>query len=510
MIEYTTDPTVPNRIVKFFAKFLRHSKGEHAGQPFILLPWQVDIINSLYGVLKEDGRRRYKVAYLEIPRKQGKSHLLAGLCLYELIFGDQGGEIFACANSREQARYLFNIATSMIQSNRDLSNMLVVYKNNIFNQKKNSIFKVLSRDATTALGFNASFVVMDELLGAPDDSLYNSMLTSMGARSQPLMVSITTAGWSRASFCYQLHEYTEKVNTGVVTDDTFYGKIYGLDEDDDWTDEKIWYKCNPSLGVTVSLENFREQYNRAKEFPQSERSFKTLNLNAWLSSDKGWMTDGSWMLCEEADLTTDSFKGETCYAGLDLSSTQDLTALVLCFYREGKYYIFPYSFCPEENIKIRGRKDKVPYELWADSDWLIATPGNATDYDYIINKLKELSADFNIAEVTVDRWNSTFLITKLQEAGFNVTLFGQGFQSMTSPIKLMERLVLTKSLVHDGNPVYRWCMSNVILKIDPAGNCKCDKAKSREKIDTVVASLMALERCSANNLEPGTANITWI
>lgn len=507
---YHFDPTIPKRIERFFAEFLVHTKGEHSGKPFVLLPWQRDIISDVYGTLKADGTRRYRNVYIEVPRKQGKSHLLAGLCLYELLFGDEGGEIYACANSREQARILFNIATDIVACSKRIRGLVTVYKNGLFNAKKRSIFKVLSRDANTALGVNASFVVMDELLGAPDDALYNSMVTSLGARRQPLMFSITTAGWSRVSFCYQLHEYTEKVISGVLEDAAFYGRIYGIREGEDWTSPEIWAKCNPSLNYTVPLEFLQSEYNRAKEFPQFENPFKTLYLNAWLSSEKSWITDEQWTACEDRSLTIDDFLGEPCYAGLDLSSTQDLTALVLCFHREGKFYLFPYAFCPEDGIKYRSRKDKVPYEIWADAEFLTATPGNATDYDYIISKLGEIKEKFNLAEVTVDRWNSSFLVTKLQEQGFIVTLFGQGFSSMTSPVRAMERLVLQKNIVHSGHPVMRWCMSNVLLKVDPAGNSKPDKGKSREKIDIIVASLMALERCSANNLDPANTTISWV
>jgi hypothetical protein len=215
------------------------------------------------------------------------------------------------------------------------------------------------------------------------------------------------------------------------------------------------------------------------------------------------------MLCgKHTDIS--EFKGETCYAGLDLSSTTDLTALVLCFYKNDKYYVFSYAFCPEENIKLRSRKDKVAYELWKNQNHLISTPGNATDYDYVLKKLNDLSADYNISAVLIDRWNSSYLSTKLMDSGFNVIAFGQGFSSMCSPVKAVERLVLSKNIIHDNNPVLRWCMSNVILKVDAAGNAKCDKSKSRERIDLVIALLMALEECSKNNHENGVGDIVWV
>lgn len=507
---YYSDLTIPKRIKRFFAEFLRHGKGTHAGEPFVLLKWQQDIIDSLYGEYRvQDDLRRYRNGLILIPRKNGKTTLCAGLCLYELLFGDVGGEIYAVANSRDQARIIFQIAVDMVASSPVLKKRITIHKNALYNPKLRSVFRVLSRDANTALGLNASFVIFDELLAAPDDTLYNSMVTSLGARKQPLMLSISTAGFSKASFLYQLVEHGERINSGVVKDDTFFAKLYGLTDEQDWTKEETWYACNPSLGHTIGIEFFRSEFNRAKEFPRFEMAFKTLYLNAWLDSDKGWIGDTQWQECG-ADVKIEDFKGETCYAGLDLSSTTDLTALALCFYRNEKYYLFVHCFCPEDGIKVRSRRDKVPYELWEKDGYLTATPGNATDYDYVLSFLKKLSNDYNVSAVLIDRWNSSYLSTKLMEEGFTVLAFGQGFASMASPVRAMERLVLSKGLQHDNNPVVRWAMSNVILKVDAAGNAKADKAKSRERIDPIVASLMALEECTKNNFNGGVGNITWI
>lgn len=510
MAEYFIDDKEPKRIRKFFSTFLKHAKGTHAGKPFDLLDWQYEIILELFGTYnKETNLRRYRNGLILIPRKNGKTTLCAGLCIYQLLFGETNGEIYAVANSRDQARIIFGIASDMVATSPSLSKQIKIYKNALYNQKSRSTFKVLSRDANTALGLNASFVIFDELLAAPDDALYNSMVTSMGARKQPLMLSISTAGFSKASFLYQLVEHGERINNGQIKDETFFARIYGMKDSDDWTKEEIWYKCNPSLGHTISIDFFRTEFNRAKEFPRFELAFKTLYLNAWLDADKSWLGDGQWMDCGD-DIKLEDFKGDKCYAGLDLSSTTDLTALSLCFYKNDKYYIFSFPFCPSDNIKIRSRRDKVPYEQWANEGHLITTDGNAVDYDFVLNKLKELSDNHRIEAVAIDRWNSSYLSTKLMEAGFNVIAFGQGFASMASPVRAMERLVLSKNIVHDKHPILRWCMSNVILKVDAAGNAKADKAKSRERIDLVIATLMALEECSKNNFEAGVGNITWV
>jgi len=507
--EYVIDEKIPNRIEKFFAEFLKHGKGVHAGEPFILLPWQKEIITALYGTYTKEGLRRYRNGLILIPRKNGKTTLCAGLCLYELLFGDANGEVYACANSRDQARIIFGIATDMVSSSPALSKTIKVYKNALYNPKNRSTFRVLSRDANTALGLNASFVIFDELLAAPDDALYNSMVTSMGARKQPLMLSISTAGFSKASFLYQLVEHGERVNHGIIKDDTFYAKIYGLKEGQDWTKEETWKACNPSLGHTISVEFFRTEYNRAKEFTRFENAFKVLYLNAWIDLAKSWISDGQWMECG-GEIKLDDFKGDSCYAGLDLSSTTDLTSLSLCFYKNDKYNIFTFPFCPSDNILMRSRRDKVPYEQWSKEGHLYTTPGNATDYDFVIKKIQELGTMFDIKGICIDRWNSSFLSTKLMESGFNVIAFGQGFASMASPVRALERLVLSKDLVHDNHPVLRWCLSNVLLKVDASGNAKCDKAKSRDRIDSVISMLMALEECSKNNYQTGASEVSWI
>lgn len=504
------DESEPKRIKRFFAEYLRHSKGTHANEPFILLDWQYEIIKELFGTFSNETKlRRYRNGLILIPRKNGKSTLVAGLCLYSLIFGEESGEIVACANSRDQAKIIFNIACDFVSKSSVLAKRLKVYKNAIYNPKTRSIFKVISREANTALGMNCTLVIFDELLAAPDDSLYNSLVTSMGARKEPLMLSISTAGFSKASFLYQLVEHGERINSGAIMDDTFFARIYGLKDDEDWTKEEVWYKCNPSLGHTISIEFFRTEFNRAKEFPRFELAFKTLYLNAWIDADKSWLGDTQWMNCGE-DVKITDFKGEYCYAGLDLSSTTDLTALSLCFYKNDKYYLFVYPFCPADNIKLRSKRDKVPYEMWSNEGYLTATPGNCVDYDYVLETLKKLSDDYNIVSVSIDRWNSSYLSTKLMDSGFNVIAFGQGFASLSPACKGFETLTLSNRIVHDKNPVLRWAMGNVILKMDAAGNIKVDKAKSRERIDPVVASLMAVEQCAVNNHELGNTTIHWI
>jgi phage terminase large subunit-like protein len=508
--QYYTDLSEPNKIRKFFSTFLIHSKGIQAGKPFQLLPWQNEIVDALFGTYNSETRyRRYRRALVLIPKKNGKSTLMAGLCLYQLLFGEASGEIVAVANSREQAKIILDATKDFIFNSKELSKRLIISKNTIYNKKLRTTFKIISRDANTAQGMNSSFVIYDELFGAPSSELYDNLVSGMVARKQPLLIAISTAGYDKASFLYDLCEHGKKVNSGAEKDDTFYAKLYGIEEGEDWKSEEVWKKCNPSLGHTIPIEALRADFKSAVAFPRGELSFRTNNLNDWIDSMKHWIGDTQWMECG-ADVKIEDFKGETCYAGLDLSSTTDLTALVLCFYRNEKYYVFSFAFCPEENIKGRSRKDKVPYDMWRNQSHLIATPGNATDYDYIIKKLNDLSKDYNISAVAIDRWNSTFLSTKLMADGFNVIGFGQGFSSMSSPVKALERLVLSKNIIHDNNPILRWCLSNVILQVDAAGNAKCSKAESKERIDLIIALLMALDECGKHNFAEGTGNVSWV
>lgn len=508
---YYTDLTVPDRICTFFEKHLRHAKGALAGKPFTLLDWQKDIIQDVYGTYrKDDGRRRYRTIYIEVPRKNGKSSFLAGLCLYAL-FEEAGAEVYIVASSREQAGILFGIASSMVLASPSLKKILKIYRHSIHYTKTNSTFKVLSRDAHSALGTNPSMACMDELLTQPDDGLYSSLKTGMAARENPLMFCITTAADSKSSFCYRLHEYTEAVNNGDVTDDdSFYGRIWGLKEGEDWEDEDVWFKCNPSLGHSISLESFRTDFKQARSMAGMAYTFKSRNLNAWISTDKTWIKRELWEACADENLTIDDFAGEDCYAGLDLSSVTDLTALVLCFPRDGKYYFFPYIFCPEDNIEKRSKVDKVPYRQWADEGHMFPTSGNRVDQQHVLDKVAELHGIYNIRELAIDRWNAAMLTTKLQEIGCEVVSFGQGFASMSEPSKSLERLVLGKEAIHPNNSVYNWTVDNVILETDAAGNYKPNKKKSKDRIDPVVATVMALGRAELATGPVDVSNVSWV
>ena len=510
---YIFDDTIPRRIERFFAEFLVHSKGRFAGKPFVLLPWQKNDIRKVYGWYHKSDRkkRRYRQVLTLVPKKQGKTHLIAGLCLYELLLGDQGGEIIAVANSREQARILFSAASDIVACSPRIRGLLEVHKIGIFNPKTRSKFIVLSSDASKANGYNPSFVVFDELADAKDNEVYNRLMTGMGVRENALMWAISTAGFNKRCFCYELVKKSEDIEKGVLSDPEFCANIYAIKDGEDWKDEEVWKRCLPSLGETTPIEFIRAEFAKAQSLASYVPFFQTYYLNAWLSTDKGWITDERWMECADETLTIEDFKGESCHAGLDLGVKHDLSALVLCFFRDGKHYLFPYVFCPEDGIKLRAVKDKVyEFQQWAKDGVVIATPGEVQDHDYITKTLLDLNKDYRIEEIACDINRATVLMLQLRDGhGFNVTSFPQGYVGMTSPMKMMEQLVLTKGLVHSGHPALRWCLNNVIIKMAADGRCMCDKGKSGDRIDAVVASLMALEKSAAANVNSGPISVLW-
>ena len=507
---YYSELTEADRIKHFFTKILVQIDGPNVGKHFNIIPWQEKFIDDFFGTKRLDTkRRRYKEAMIELPRKSGKSAYLAGIALYFLLFGERRGEIYVAASTREQAAHLFDYAVDMVETCPKLKKLVKVYGNHIYCPHNRAMFKTLSREASSAHGLNPSVAILDETHLQPDSELYDVLKSGQGARAEPILINITTAGNNLESFCYRLHTHAKKVADGTIKDDAFYPMIFALEPDEDWTLEANWRKANPSLGYTINIEWLQSEYAQAKEFRESEYKFRSLYLNQWLKSDNiSWIKDTDWMKNAKPDFDLSTLDGQPCYVGIDLSSVSDLTAVSLCFPIDDKVIVLPFIFCPEDNIAIRAKKDKVPYEQWEKDGYLIATPGNVVDYQYIIQKLVQLQALYNIKKIALDRWNSTFLITKLQEEGFDVVTFGQGFASMTGPTRAFERMTLNCSLVHTGNPILRWSVGNVMLKIDASGNQKPDKENSTERIDPVIASIMALAMAGASETT-GNYNISW-
>ena len=483
-----------------FINSLKHTKGVWYGKNFELLPWQDKIVRDLFGTLKPNGYRQYNTAYIEIPKKQGKSELAAAVALY-LTCGDgeYGAEVYGCAADRQQASIVFDVAVEMINQCPALKKrckILASQKRIVYLPLK-SFYQVLSAESYTKHGLNVHGVIFDELHAQPNRALYDVMLTGSGdARKQPLYFLITTAGTDRNSICYEVHRKAEDVINGKKNDPTFYPVIYGIKDDDDWTDEKNWYKANPSLDITVDIDKIRAAFNNAKENPAEENLFRQLRLNQWVKQSIRWMPMDKWNLCSYA-VDKERLKGRICYGGLDLSSTTDITAFVLVFPPEdedGKYEVLPFFWLPEETLELRVRRDHVPYDTWKAKGLIMTTEGNVVHYGFIEKFIEELGTQYNIKEIAYDRWGAVQMVQNLEGMGFTIVPFGQGYKDMSPPSKELMKLVLEKKIAHGGNEVLEWMIDNIYIKTDPAGNIKPDKEKSTEKIDGAIALIMALDR----------------
>ena len=484
-----------------FIRCLKHTKGIWNGKPFELLEWQEQIIRDIFGTLKPNGFRQFNTAYIEVPKKNGKSELAAAVALL-LCCGDfeERAEVYSCAADRQQASIVFDVAADMVRMCPALNKRVKILTANkrIVYKPTNSFYQVLSAEAYSKHGFNISGVVFDELHAQPDRRLFDVMTKGSGdARMQPLYFLITTAGNDINSIGYEVHQKAADILEGRKKDPTFYPVIYGAGQDEDWTAPEVWKKCNPSLGFTIPLEKVEAACNSAKNTPAEENSFRQLRLNQWTKQENRWLSMLKWDACR-ADFTETDLFGRVCFGGLDLSSTTDLTAFVLVFpptAEDDRFYILPYFWLPEETIDLRTRRDHVPYDLWKKEKLLQVTEGNVVDYSYVESFIGGLKEKFQIREIAFDRWNATQLTQNLEaEYEFTMVQFGQGFASMSSPTKELEKLVLERKIVHNGNKILRWNMDNIVVRVDPAGNIKIDKGKSTEKVDGAVALVMALDR----------------
>ena len=433
------DEKSADRVVTFIERHIKHIKGELGGTPFLLEPFQKKIVRDLFGwKYKETNLRRFRTAYICLPRKNGKSTLISAIALYMML-----------ADGEPSAECYF--------------------------------------------GYNASFICMDEFFVQKDASLWDALTTSVGSRRQPLTIAITTAGYNRESICKKTEEYGRKVSEGIIEDSSFYFVKYFCDLETDWTSEEALRMANPGLesGV-VKLDYLKREQEKAIKLPSYENTFRMLHLNQWMSSASKWLSDAQWMACDKGPINLEDFKGRKCYAGLDLASVRDISAFVLIFPEEDRFTVIPYFFAPKENAFIRSRRDQVDYIGWEKEGLMELTEGDVTDYNYIKRRIKEVASIVNIQSIAYDRWNASQLVIDLTEEGLPMESYGQGFLSMSAPTKELEKLVLGKQVNHGGNKVLRWMCSNLAMKTDPAGNIKPDKSKSTEKIDGMVSLVMAL------------------
>jgi len=483
-----------------FIECLCHTKGTWAGKPFELIDWQEQIIRDIFGILKPNGYRQFNTAYIEIAKKQGKSELAAAVALL-LTCGDgeQRAEVYGCASDRQQASIVFDVAADMVRMCPALNKRVKILsaQKRILFLPTNSFYQVLSAEAYSKHGFNIHGVVFDELHTQPNRKLFDVMAKGSGdARMQPLYFLITTAGTDTHSICYETHQKAKDILEGRKIDPTFYPVIYGADESDDWTSPEVWKKANPSLDITIGIDKVEAACNSAKQNPGEENAFRQLRLNQWVKQSVRWMPMQKWDACKRS-FTEDFLAGRTCYGGLDLSSTTDITAFVLVFPPENEddcYYVLPYFWLPEETLPLRVCRDHVPYDVWQRQGFLQTTEGNVVHYGFIENFIDNLGKKFHIKEIAFDRWGAVQMSQNLEDLGFTLVQFGQGYRDLSPSTKELMRLTLEQKLCHSGHPVLRWMMDNIFIKTDPAGNIKPDKEKSTEKIDGAVALIMALDR----------------
>lgn len=474
-----------------FISIIHHYTGKHAGKPFILEAWQEWIVASMYGFyLKGTNERLVQSAYIEMARKQGKSAFASALCLYHLIAdGEMNAEVYMAANSKDQAKVSFNMASNFSKMLDPGKEFLDPYRDTIKYERTLSFLKVLAADSSKLDGPNASMYLIDEYHAAKNSGVKDVLQSSQGMRENPMAVIITTAGFDRLGVCYQYREMCTEVVSGLKEDDTLFIAIYCLDKEDDWKDEAVWVKSNPNLGVTVQPKYIKTQVKKAINTPSDEVGIKTKNLNIWCDAEKIWIKD-DYILAASANVNLEDYSGLDCFIGVDLSSTSDLTAFSVMIPTTEKMVWKTFYFLPE--AALTEKRFKELYGEWARQGALCITPGNVVDYDFILNKIMEIGQILNIVIIGYDSWNATQFVINCTEKGLPMEPYSQSIGNFNKPTKELERLLLSGVAVIDNNIITRHCFRNVIMARDKNGNTKPSKQYEEKKIDGVIAMIEAL------------------
>lgn len=500
---YFYDEKAANSVCLFIEKYLKHVKGEWGGEFIKLEDWQRKIVSDLFGwkekaTYKGVHLRKYRYAFIFIPRKNGKSSLCSALALCSLFLDQEPGNvIISAAADRGQARLVFDDAKAMIGQNPLLSERAKVYQNSIL--KDSSHYQPLSADVETKHGLNTNFTIFDELHTQPNRHLYDVLKTSQGSRRQPMFIMITTAGYDLNSICYEQYEYACKVRDGVIKDDRYYPAIFEASKEDDPFSEETWKKANPNYGVSLKKDYITQEANQARQNKAYLNTFLRLQLNIWTSVETVWITDEKFMNCRE-NYNYEVLKGCKCYGGLDLSSKSDITAFTLIFppdeAREvlpDRYLTLNWFWLPEEKGRDSADKNNNNYLSWVSDGWIEETKGNAIDDDYIIERILQIAADFEVQNIAYDPYNSVHIVSKLEEQGLPMFSHRQGFVSMNFPTLEFEVRIAKQQFAHNNNPVLRWMVSNGVLISDTGGKLfKVGKNQPNQKIDGLVTNIMAL------------------
>lgn len=508
------DPAPGNKFAAF-CLLLRHYKGEWAGKPVELEASQRFMFGTMLGwKRRSDNMRRFKIAYIEVPRKNGKSAVLSALSLYMLAMdGEAGAECYTLATKRDQARIVYGDAIKMMPG--ALRDKFQERYNRLHFDRTESKMEPLSSDSKKLDGLNPSFACADEIHEWPDRQLWDVIEDGMGARRQPLLVGITTAGYDKNSFCFTLRKTAlslcEDAGEGKFKVDSFFAFIASADMEDiaDWRNPKVWAKANPLLGGAKRLDYMIQQVERIEAEPSKLNTFLNKQLNLWTEAETRWLSADDWVRGAVPNLR-EMLRGKRCWGGLDVARVHDLSAFALVFPPDdmagglrlataadaiaGKWKVLVWHWCPADDIRQREKKDRVPYPEWAAGGWIAPTPGNVTDFALLRSNIAAICADYQVEDIGFDRFFASETVQGLQDDGLSMVEFGQGFLSMATPTAELERMLVGGEIAHEGSPLMAWQAGNVITKLDPAGNMKPDKEKSRERIDGIVATIIALGR----------------
>lgn len=498
------DEAAAQAATDFFPRYLRHTEGEWAGKPFVLADWQRDqIIRPVFGWKRADGTRLIRIVWIEVPRKNGKTELAAGISLLMLLGdGEKGGQVYSMAVDKDQAKIVFNKAGTMIGFSEALRKNVEVYKTSIFCPQLIGSFKPLSSGPGGKHGFSPTGAIGDEVHEWPDGELADVVHKGMAARRQPLEIYITTAGLKDHGYAWEMHELAMQILDGSIVDPSFLPVIFAANDDEDWTSEEAARRANPNFGVSVKPQFIADECAKAKRSPRAENDYKRFHLNLWTEQATRWIPMSSWKSCtlqpQESGYwraLEEEVRGRKCWGGLDLSSTRDVTALAWSFPPEGeddRWIILWRHWLPALTVQDQPPARRMKYEAFARSGALTLTGGNVIDYNLISRQVLADRERYNVQALAVDRWNATQTAVDLQGEGVNMVMFGQGFASMSAPSKEFERMVVGELLEHGNNPVAKWMAENAVVETDAAGNIKPSKAKAPQKIDGIVAAVMSV------------------
>lgn len=502
--EYYFDPVAAAKPVIFGEERCCHTKAEWQGKPITFEPWQVFIITTIFGwKLKEDRMRRFQTAYIEVARKNGKSTMLSVIGIYLLVAdGEPGSEVYCCATKKDQAKIVFDDSAKMVLDSPLLRKRLGVHKNNIHYPKgePRNKFEPLASDSNSLDGLNIHGGIVDELHAHKKRDVWDVIETGTGARRQPLLFAITTAGDNQNGICYEQRGYAIKILNGAMKpkDESYFGIIYTIDDGDKWDDKDNWIKSNPNYGVSIKPRDIKRLAMKARETVTALNNFLTKRLNVWCNTACAWLSMDEWNNCTGDGRTLKDFKGKRCFVGLDLANKTDIAAMVFLFPEliNGKvhYHLFCKFYLPEDAIEIKAESIGNLYSAWASLGHLTLTPGNVIDHEVIENDLRSALDDFDVEEVSYDPWGSVQFATRMEADGAPMVEYGQTVKGMSEPMKELEVLVKSKRLHHGDNPVLNWMASNVTAKEDKNENIFPDKEAKENKIDGIVATITALGR----------------